>query len=106
VAAVTALYPSESELAILVLGTKRAKDWPRVASYLEDKHGLPRVDELLGGRFWPAVVAYFHVRHGVPAFDHDRILSRVRIVPFAPDRKTPRQPISEPRKRKPDSTDK
>jgi hypothetical protein len=82
----TALYPSESELAIMVLG-KRAKDWSRLASYLEDKHGLPRVDELMGGRYWPAVEAYFRVRHGMKAdgIDHGKVSSRVRIVPFKPD---------------------
>jgi hypothetical protein len=86
----TPLYPSESELAVLVLG-KRAKDWPRIASYLEDKHGLPRVDELMGGRYWSAVEAYFRVRHGMKAdrVDHGRVSSRVRIVPFVPDRKAP-----------------
>jgi hypothetical protein len=84
----TTLYPSESEIAVLVLG-KRAKDWPTTARYLEDKHGLPRVDELMGGRYWPAVEAYFRVRHGmkVDGVDHGRVSSRVRIVPFAPDRK-------------------
>lgn len=87
----TTLYPSESELAVLVLG-KRAKDWSRIASYLEDKHGLPRVDELMGGRYWPAVEAYFRVRHGVPALDAapslvPKLSSRVRVVPFKPDGK-------------------
>jgi hypothetical protein len=77
-----ALYPSESEIATLVLG-KRAKDWPATARYLEDKHGLPRVDELMGGRYWPAVEAY---RHGMPiGGSRPPISSRVRIVPFKPD---------------------
>jgi hypothetical protein len=85
------LYPSESELAVLVLG-KRAKDWPAKAQYLEDKHGLPRVDELMGGRYWPAVEAYFSVRHGVVALDGSPLMvpkmsSRVRVVPFKPDGK-------------------
>lgn len=86
----TPLYPSETELAVLVLG-KRAKDWRRLATYLEDKQGLPRVDELMGGRYWPAVEAYFRVRHGmhVEGVDHGLVSSRVRIVPFAPDRKAP-----------------
>lgn len=83
------LYPSESELAVMVLG-KHSKEWSRVASYLEDKHGLPRVDELMGGRYWPAVEAYFRVRHGVPVLDAapslvPKLSSRVRVVPFKPD---------------------
>jgi hypothetical protein len=83
------LYPDEATIALLVLGPKGAKDWPRVAQFLEDKHGLPRVDELMGGRFWPAVVAYFRIRHGmkVDGIDQGRISSRIRIVPFKPDGK-------------------
>jgi hypothetical protein len=83
------LYPDEAMIAAAVLGPKRAKSWPRIASYLEDKQGLPRLDELMGGRFWPAVVAYFRIRHGmkVDGVDQDRISSRVRIVPFKPDTK-------------------
>ena len=82
------LYPDEATIAALVLGPKRAKEWPAKARYLEDKHGLPCVDELMGGRYWPAVEAYFRTRHGaagldgsVPAMPN----SRVRIVPFKPD---------------------
>jgi hypothetical protein len=82
------LYPDEAMIAAAVLGPKRAKDWPRIASYLEDKQGLPRLDELMGGRFWPAVVAYFRIRHGMKVDGVDQgISSRVRIVPFKPDRK-------------------
>lgn len=53
------LYPTEAQIAQAVLGS-RAKDWPRIAKSLEDKEGLPRINELMGGRFWPAVVAFFH----------------------------------------------
>lgn len=85
------LYPSESELAILVLGTKKAKEWPRIASYLENKLGLPRVDGLMGGRFWPAVDAYFRIRHGmgVDSINKGRVSTRVRVVPFRPDTPPP-----------------
>ena len=87
----TSLYPSESELAVLILG-KRAREWPRIASFLEDKQGLPRVDELMGGRFWPAVEAYFRIRHGVSPLDGSSLLApksnrRIRVVPFKPDGK-------------------
>jgi hypothetical protein len=83
------LYPSESELAVLVLG-KRAKDWPRVASYLEDKHGLPRIDELMGGRYWPAVAAFFRQRNNMDLIDgivRRAVSSRIRIVPPPPGAK-------------------
>jgi hypothetical protein len=85
---VTPLYPSESELAILVLGAKRAKEWPRIALHLERKAGLPAVDAEMGGRFWPAVQAYFHQRHGMGldgAVPVAVTSSRVRVVPFARD---------------------
>jgi hypothetical protein len=36
------LYPDEAAIAAAVLGTKRAKEWPRIAAHLEAKHGLPR----------------------------------------------------------------
>jgi hypothetical protein len=85
------LYPDEAAIAVAVLGPKRAKDWPRIAQHLEDKHGLPPVDPEIGGRFWPAVVAYFRMRHGMhvdglppPAA---RVHSRIRVVPFKPDGK-------------------
>ena len=91
------LYPDEETVAIEVMGTRRAKDWPEKARYLEDKHGLPRVDELMGGRFWPAVVEFFRMRHGVklrerldaeesggPPFNPSR---SIRIAPFRADSK-------------------
>jgi hypothetical protein len=87
------LYPSEARIAVEVMGPERAKEWPVKARYLEDKHGLPPVDELMGGRFWPAVVEYFRVRHGITLdrpFDDTakpQTISRVRVVPFKPDGK-------------------
>lgn len=82
------LYPDEDTIAREVMGEKRAKDWPEKARYLEEKHGLPKVDQLMGGRFWPAVVEFFNTRHGVgtgmlaPSIHHG-----VQVVPFAPDGK-------------------
>jgi hypothetical protein len=59
------LYPDEAAIAAAVLGTKRAKEWPRIAVHLEAKHGLPPVDAEMGGRFWPAVKQYFYSRHEI-----------------------------------------
>jgi hypothetical protein len=86
------LYPSEDQIAVAVMGPARAKEWPGKARYLQDKHGLPPVDELMGGRYWPAVEEFFRARHGValpktvdgPAIV-PTISSRVRVVPFKPD---------------------
>lgn len=80
------LYPSEPDLATLILG-KRAKDWPRIALHLENKHGLPPVDAEMGGRFWPAVQQYFYTRHGMSldgAASSAPNSSRIRVVPFTP----------------------
>jgi hypothetical protein len=77
------LYPSEAQIARAVLGS-RAKDWPRIAKCLEDKEGLPRINELMGGRFWPAVVAFFHGWQCVPlggGIPENTPPSRFRIVP-------------------------
>jgi hypothetical protein len=91
------LYPDEETIAIEIMGARRAKDWPEKARYLEDKHGLPRVDGLMGGRFWPAVVEFFRLRHGmgfrerldteeggVPSLKPS---PSIRIVPFTADGK-------------------
>jgi hypothetical protein len=93
-AAAMPLYPTEQQIASAVMGVDRAKEWPSKAKYLEDKHGLPPVDELMGGRFWPAIVEYFKTRHGVDlpkSVDAPQIAttmnSRVRVVPFRPDGK-------------------
>jgi hypothetical protein len=78
------LYPSESEIAALVMGSKRAREWPAKARYLEDKQGLPRIDTLMGGRYWPAVVEYFRLRQGarLDALPMMQSNARVRIVPI------------------------
>lgn len=84
------LYPDENQIAVAVLGPKRSRQWPQIARHLEDKHGLPPIDELLGGRFWPAVVEFFRVRHGMaPAVAASTAAgsTRIRVAPFKPDGK-------------------
>ncbi|CAN7383391.1 hypothetical protein LJR220_003408 [Bradyrhizobium sp. LjRoot220] len=89
------LYPDEETIAREVMGPKRAKDWPAKAKYLEDKQGLPRVDELMGGRFWPAVVQFFRERHGLklrdqldePQVTSPSLSPSIRVVPFKADGK-------------------
>lgn len=56
------LYPTETEIAVLVLGVKRARDWSGIAKHLERTSDFPPIDALMGGRFWPAVEAYFRQR--------------------------------------------
>ncbi|MGY2986483.1 MULTISPECIES: hypothetical protein [unclassified Bradyrhizobium] len=79
------LFPDEKAIAAAVMGS-RAKDWPAKARYLEDKHGLPRIDPLMGGRYWPAVVEFFNARHGLRPTTGS-VSSSLRVVPHKPDGK-------------------
>jgi len=83
------LYPDEAMIAVAVLGSKRAKQWSSIARFLEDKHGLPRIDELMGGRYWPAVLAYFQQRNNMDLIEGIRpaTSSRFRIVAPPPGAK-------------------
>jgi hypothetical protein len=80
------LYPDEREIALLVLGPKRMKDWDSIAA-IEERHGLPKIDPQYGGRYWPAVLRFYNVRNGLDAATNTAIdtRQRVRVVPFAPD---------------------
>jgi hypothetical protein len=57
-------FMSDDELGKLLLGDKRAKEWPSIAKLLE-MHGLPKVDLRLGGRYVPAVKAFFDNEYGL-----------------------------------------
>lgn len=59
----SSLYPSEAEIARLILGDNASR-WPELAK-VEERSGLPMRDPLYGGRYWPAVKAYLDKRHGV-----------------------------------------
>jgi hypothetical protein len=72
------LFPSEEQIAVLVLGKERAKEWPRIARILEEVDRFPSIDEHVGARYWPAVAGYFHNRWNVDLYNSD---SRVRIGP-------------------------
>lgn len=89
------LYPSEAEIAVMVMGPKRAKEWPSKARFLTDKEGLPPIDPFMGGRYWPAVEEYFRIRNGQHSADRlDRSpplaptsTGDIVYVPFKPDGK-------------------
>lgn len=83
------LFPSEEQIARAVLGPERAREWPELARYLEDRKGFPPCDHLMGGRSWAKVQAFFRLYDGLdprPAAQSD-LNSDVRILPKAPDRK-------------------
>jgi len=85
------LYPDEERIALEVLGPARAKEWPRLAVYLEQKHRLPPVDELMGGRYWPSVKLCFDLYHGIanikdaPTISGPAVSDRIKIVAPKPD---------------------
>jgi len=72
------LFPGEDEIAVLVLGNARAKEWPRIAKLLEDEDDFPPIDRHVGARYWPAVSGYFHNRWNVDLYNSN---SRIRIGP-------------------------
>jgi hypothetical protein len=57
-----ALFLREDEVARRLGQTPG--EWPAKATVLE-RHGLPRVDPLMGGRYWPAVRAFWDRRYGI-----------------------------------------
>jgi hypothetical protein len=58
------LYCSEDEVAEVVLGPGRLRDWRDRVPVLE-RQGMPRIDPLMGGRYLPAVLAWFQRLNGV-----------------------------------------
>ncbi len=60
------LFPNESEIARRL--SQNPLEWPAKAIVLE-RHGLPRIDPLMGGRYWPAVQAYWHRRYGLSSIE-------------------------------------
>src|SRR5262249_15092857 len=57
-----ALFPCEDEIARRL--SQAPEDWPAKATVLE-RHGLPRIDPLMGGRYWPAVLAFWNRVYGL-----------------------------------------
>jgi hypothetical protein len=53
------LYLPEAEIAIRVLGKRRADDWPLIAKVLEREAGMPPVNPVTKMRYWRAVTAWF-----------------------------------------------
>ena len=58
------LYPNEKQIAVAILGVKRAHEWKAKAVLLE-REGLPGIDPLMGGRSWLAVQRFFAARDGL-----------------------------------------
>src|ERR1700730_9365743 len=70
------LFATEDQIGVALLGADRLQEWRQIAPLLEAR-GLPKIDQLMGGRYMPAVRAYFDRLYGI-----DRAASN---VPLAPD---------------------
>ncbi|WP_420104513.1 hypothetical protein [Bosea sp. (in: a-proteobacteria)] len=55
------LFPDDEELGRLIMGPKRAHEFPAIAK-AEEKRGFPPVSAIYGGRYWPAVVEFYRHR--------------------------------------------
>jgi hypothetical protein len=68
-----ALYATEDQIARLVLGKGKEREWRELAKVWEGQ-GLPAIDPQTGARYWPAVKAWL-----------DRRYSLRDVSPAAPD---------------------
>jgi hypothetical protein len=69
------LFATDDVIGAALLGPERVQEWRQIATMLEAR-GLPKIDQLMGGRYMPAVVAFF---------DHLYGLDRGGDAPLAPD---------------------
>jgi hypothetical protein len=68
-------FATDDAIASALLGPERVAEFKQLVPLLEAR-GLPKVDQLMGGRYLPAVRAFF---------DHQYGLDRVGDPPLAPD---------------------
>jgi hypothetical protein len=57
-------FATDRELGAALLGPERATEFTAIAPLLERK-GLPKVDQLFGGRYVPAVKTFLDQRAGI-----------------------------------------
>lgn len=60
------LFPCEAEVARRL--SQDPAEWAAKAVVLE-RHGLPRIDPVMGGRYWPAVHAFWNRRYGLSTIE-------------------------------------
>lgn len=58
------LFSDDAAIGLALLGPGRADEWRHIAALLE-RRGLPKIDELLGGRYVPAIKAFFDREYGI-----------------------------------------
>jgi hypothetical protein len=52
------LFADDTALGAALLGPRRSREWRQIATLLEAR-GLPKIDDLMGGRYVSAVRAFF-----------------------------------------------
>jgi hypothetical protein len=67
------LFVGDAELGVALLGPIRACEWKTLAP-LYERQGLPKIDQIMGGRYVPAVKAFFDQQYNLST-----------LVPAAPD---------------------
>lgn len=60
------LFADDMAIGAAILGPKRAGEWKALAPLLEVR-GLPKIDDLHGGRYTPAVKAFYDRDNGLGA---------------------------------------
>jgi hypothetical protein len=58
------LYADDLAIGAAILGPKRAAEWKALAPLLEGR-GLPKIDDLHGGRYTPAIRQFYDKQHGL-----------------------------------------
>jgi len=99
------LFLSEQQVAEMVLGPERAKEWPAKLKVLEQKAGFPRKNRFYGGYYRPAIEQFIAEDVGFRTADlpvtievADRHLA---IVPYPEDGEshaTPARPLDRRRR--------
>ena len=69
------LFATDEAIGAMLLGPKRMREWPQIARLLEAR-GLPKVDQMMAGRYVPAVIDFFDRQYG---------LNQGGAPPLAPD---------------------
>ena len=59
------LFPGEPEIARRL--SQDPREWEKAV--VLERHGFPRIDPLMGGRYWPAVQAYWNRRYGLSSVE-------------------------------------
>lgn len=78
------LFPSEAQIAELVLGCERAKEWPQIVAVLE-KRGFPRIHPVMGGRKLADVLHFFANDVSISQADLPGQQRSFTVARYAPD---------------------